>query len=284
MGGTILGSLSKGDTLAHANEILAGYQAIAIDALIAISGNGSLNIIHQLAVLGHWNLIAIPKTIDHDVAFTERSIGFDTALNTIVDAINRLIFTAASHDRVMIIEVMGRSTGHLALYSGIAGGADVILIPEVPYTIRGICHHLTELRDRWQKKFAIIVVAEGISTCLEDANNPSISTNTKYGQGQYIAEKIANCSHHLIDTRVSVLGHIQRGGIPSALDRLTASMFGKVAVDLIAQNKYDQMLAWQNGKVVTFPIQDVIAKNPSLVNPQGDLVQTARSLGIYIGE
>lgn len=284
MGGTILGSISKGDTLAHANEILAGYQAIAIDALIAISGNGSLNIIHQLAVLGHWNLIAIPKTIDHDVAFTERSIGFDTALNTIVDAINRLIFTAASHDRVMIIEVMGRSTGHLALYSGIAGGADVILIPEVPYTIRGICHHLTELRDRWQKKFAIIVVAEGISTCLEDANNPSISTNTKYGQGQYIAEKIANCSHHLIDTRVSVLGHIQRGGIPSALDRLTASMFGKVAVDLIAQNKYDQMLAWQNGKVVTFPIQDVIAKNPSLVNPQGDLVQTARSLGIYIGE
>ena len=284
MGGTILGSLSKGDTLAHANEILAGYQAIAIDALIAISGNGSLNIIHQLAVLGHWNLIAIPKPIDHDVAFTERSIGFDTALNTIVDAINRLIFTAASHDRVMIIEVMGRSTGHLALYSGIAGGADVILIPEVPYTIRGICHHLTELRDRWQKKFAIIVVSEGISTCLEDANNPSISTNTKYGQGQYIAEKIANCSHHLIDTRVSVLGHIQRGGIPSALDRLTASMFGKVAVDLIAQNKYDQMLAWQNGKVVTFPIQDVIAKNPSLVNPQGDLVQTARSLGIYIGE
>jgi 6-phosphofructokinase 1 len=284
MGGTILGSLSKGDTLAHANKILAGYQAIAIDALIAISGNGSLNIIHQLAVLGHWNLIAIPKTIDHDVAFTERSIGFDTALNTIVDAINRLIFTAASHDRVMIIEVMGRSTGHLALYSGIAGGADVILIPEVPYTIRGICHHLTELRDRWQKKFAIIVVSEGISTCLEDANNPSISTNTKYGQGQYIAEKIANCSHHLIDTRVSVLGHIQRGGIPSALDRLTASMFGKVAVDLIAQNKYDQMLAWQNGKVVTFPIQDVIAKNPSLVNPQGDLVQTARSLGIYIGE
>ena len=284
MGGTILGSISKVDTLAHANKILAGYQAIAIDALIAISGNGSLNIIHQLAVLGHWNLIAIPKTIDHDVAFTERSIGFDTALNTIVDAINRLIFTAASHDRVMIIEVMGRSTGHLALYSGIAGGADVILIPEVPYTIRGICHHLTELRDRWQKKFAIIVVSEGISTCLEDANNPSISTNTKYGQGQYIAEKIANCSHHLIDTRVSVLGHIQRGGIPSALDRLTASMFGKVAVDLIAQNKYDQMLAWQNGKVVTFPIQDVIAKNPSLVNPQGDLVQTARSLGIYIGE
>ncbi|MTJ12256.1 ATP-dependent 6-phosphofructokinase [Anabaena sp. UHCC 0187] len=284
MGGTILGSINKGDTLAHADEILAGYEAIGLDALIAVGGDGSLNIIHQLAVLGNWNLVAIPKTIDHDVAFTERSIGFDTAVNTIVDAINRLIFTAASHDRVMILEVMGRSTGHLALHSGIAGGADVILIPELPYNIQGMCNHLTELRDCWQKKFAIIVVAEGISVCSEDANNPSTCTTTKCGQGQYIAEKIANCSHHLIDTRVSVLGHIQRGGIPSALDRLTATMFGKVAIDLIAQEKYDQMLAWQNGKVVTLPIQDVINNNPSLVDPQGDLVQTARSLGIYIGE
>ncbi|MDM3854079.1 MAG: ATP-dependent 6-phosphofructokinase [Aphanizomenon gracile PMC649.10] len=284
MGGTILGSINKGDTLAHADEILAGYEAIALDALIIVGGDGSLDIIHQLSVLGNWNLIAIPKTIDHDVAFTERAIGFDTAVNTIVDAINRLIFTAASHDRVMIIEVMGRNAGHLALHSGIAGGADVILIPEVPYTIQGICNHLTELREQWQKKFAIIVVAEGISVSTEDANNPSTCTTAKCGQGQYIAEKIANCSHHLIDTRVSVLGHIQRGGIPSALDRLTATMFGKIAIDLIAQNQYDQMLAWQNGKVVTFPIQDVINKNPSLVNPQGDLVQTARSLGIYIGE
>jgi 6-phosphofructokinase 1 len=284
MGGTVLGSINKGDTLAHADEILAGYEAIALDALIIVGGDGSLDIIHQLSVLGNWNLIAIPKTIDHDVAFTERAIGFDTAVNTIVDAINRLIFTAASHDRVMIIEVMGRNAGHLALHSGIAGGADVILIPEVPYTIQGICNHLTELREQWQKKFAIIVVAEGISVCTEDANNPSTCTTAKCGQGQYIAEKIANCSHHLIDTRVSVLGHIQRGGIPSALDRLTATMFGKVAIDLIAQNQYDQMLAWQNGKVVTFPIQAVIDNNPSLVNPQGDLVQTARSLGIYIGE
>ncbi|MDP5017055.1 MAG: ATP-dependent 6-phosphofructokinase [Dolichospermum sp.] len=284
MGGTILGSINKGDTLAHADEILAGYEAIGLDALIAVGGDGSLNIIHQLAVLGNWNLVAIPKTIDHDVALTERSIGFDTAVNTIVDAINRLIFTAASHDRVMILEVMGRSTGHLALHSGIAGGADVILIPELPYNIQGMCNHLTELRDCWQKKFAIIVVAEGISVCSEDANNPTNCNSAKCGQGQYIADTIANCSHHLIDTRVSVLGHIQRGGIPSALDRLTATMFGKVAIDLIAQEKYDQMLAWQNGKVVTFPIQDVINHNPSLVDPQGDLVQTARSLGIYIGE
>jgi ATP-dependent phosphofructokinase / diphosphate-dependent phosphofructokinase len=291
MGGTILGTINKGDTLAHTDEILASYEAMNLDALIAVGGDGSLNIIHQLAVLGNWNLVAIPKTIDHDVALTERSIGFDTAVNTIVDAINRLTLTAASHDRVMILEVMGRASGHLALYSGIAGGADVILIPEIPYTIRGMCNHLTELRDtsgklheRWQRKFAIVVVAEGISDCSEDANHPTNCTNTKCGQGQYIAERIANFTHHLIDTRVSVLGHIQRGGIPSALDRLTASMFGKVAVDLIAQEKYDQMLAWQNGKVVTVPIQDVINKNPSLVDPRGDLVQTAHSLGIYVGD
>jgi 6-phosphofructokinase 1 len=284
MGGTVLGSINKGDTLGSANEILAGYEAIGLDALIAVGGDGSLNIIHQLAVLGNWNLVAIPKTIDHDVALTERSIGFDTAVNTVVDAINRLTFTAASHDRVMIIEVMGRTAGHLALYSGIAGGADVILLPEVPYTIQGLCNHLSELRDRWQRKFAIVVVAEGISPCSEDIDDTANCTTAKCGKGQYIAEQIANCSNHLIDTRVSVLGHIQRGGIPSALDRLTATMFGKVAVDLIAQEKYDQMLAWQNGRVVNFSIQDVIDKNPSLVNPHGDLVQTARSLGIYVGE
>ncbi|MTJ53045.1 ATP-dependent 6-phosphofructokinase [Anabaena sp. UHCC 0253] len=284
MGGTVLGSINKGDTLGSANEILAGYEAIGLDALIAVGGDGSLNIIHQLAVLGNWNLVAIPKTIDHDVALTERSIGFDTAVNTVVDAINRLTFTAASHDRVMIIEVMGRTAGHLALYSGIAGGADVILLPEVPYTIQGLCNHLTELRERWQRKFAIVVVAEGIFPCSKDIDDADNCTTAKCGKGQYIAEQIANCSNHLIDTRVSVLGHIQRGGIPSALDRLTATMFGKVAVDLIAQEKYDQMLAWQNGRVVNFPIQDVIDKNPSLVNPHGDLVQTARSLGIYVGE
>jgi 6-phosphofructokinase 1 len=291
MGGTILGTINQGDTLAHADEILSGYEAIALDALIAIGGDGSLNIIHQLAVLGNWHLVAIPKTIDNDVAFTERSIGFDTAVNTIVDAINRLTFTAASHDRVMIIEVMGRTAGHLALYSGIAGGADVILIPEVPYSIQGICNHLGELRhgcdsqsDGWYRKFAIIVVSEGVSVSAEDTDGAASCMIDKCGKGQYIAEKIANCSSYLIDTRVSVLGHIQRGGIPSALDRLTATMFGKVAVDLIAQEQYDRMLAWQNGKVVTFPIEDVINHNPSLVDPHGDLIQTAKCLGIYIGE
>jgi 6-phosphofructokinase 1 len=294
MGGTILGSINKGDTLASAPAILASYEALGLDALIAVGGDGSLKIIHELANMGNWNLVAVPKTIDNDVALTERSIGFDTAVNTVVDAINRLTFTAASHDRVMIVEVMGRTAGHLALYSGIAGGADVILIPEIPYTVKGICDHLQELRDRWRRKFAIVLVAEGATPCLEDLtdgftcdleNAPGKHiTSPKCGRGQYIADQISTLTHHFVDTRVSVLGHIQRGGIPSALDRLIATAFGKKAVDLIAQEKYDQMLAWQNNQVVAIPIQDSLDKSPYLVDPQCDLVQTARSLGIYIGE
>ncbi|UKP00312.1 ATP-dependent 6-phosphofructokinase [Nostoc sp. UHCC 0870] len=295
MGGTILGTINKGDTLAHIDEMLASYEALALDALIAIGGDGSLSIINELATQGNWNLVAIPKTIDNDVALTERAIGFDTAVNTIVDAINRLTFTAASHDRVMIVEVMGRTAGHLALHSGIAGGADVILIPELAYTIKGLCQHIAELRDRWQRKFAIVVVAEGAKLCMEDMSNTTNSSPApnspiltlpppKCGKGQYIAEQIALCSGNLIDTRVSVLGHIQRGGIPSALDRLTATVFGKAAVDLVAKGQFGQMLAWQHGEVVAVPIQEAVAQSPLHVDPDGYLVQSARSLGIYVGE
>ncbi len=284
MGGTILGTINKGDTLANAEKIIANYATLGIDALIVIGGDGSLNILHQLANLGQWNLVGIPKTIDDDVALTERTIGFDTAINTIVDAINRLTFTAASHDRVMIIEVMGRTAGHLALHSGIAGGADVILIPEMTYTIRDLCQHLAELRHRWHRKFAIIVVSEGISPCRESLSESITNTGGfKCGVGQYIAEQIATYSPQSIDTRVSVLGYIQRGGIPSALDRLTATIFGIAAVDLIAEEKYGQMVAWQNGKVVAVPISDVVAQSPLLVDTHSYLLHNARALGIYVG-
>ncbi|AUT00236.1 6-phosphofructokinase [Nostoc sp. CENA543] len=290
MGGTILGTINKGDTLTHVDDILASYKALALDALIAIGGDGSLGIINQLANQGNWNLVAIPKTIDNDVAMTERAIGFDTAVNTIVDALNRLTFTAASHDRVMIVEVMGRTAGHLALHAGIAGGADVILIPEVDYTIKGLCQHIAELRDRWKRKFAIVVVAEGAKLCMEDMCNttdttsPIPTSSPKCGIGQYVAERIALLSGDIIDTRVSVLGHIQRGGIPSALDRLTATVFGKAAVDLVAQGQFGKMLAWQYGEVVPVPISEAVAQSPLHVDPQGYLIQSARSLGIYVGE
>lgn len=275
MGGTILGTINHGDTLARADEIIASYHALNLDALIVIGGDGSLGILHQLARQGNWNLVGIPKTIDNDVALTERAIGFDTAVNTITDALNRLIFTAASHDRVMIVEVMGRKAGHLALQSGIAGGADVILIPELSYSIKDICCHLDELRDQWGRRFAIVLVAEGIETG---------STNSlTCGKGQYIADQITQCRLQPVETRVSVLGHIQRGGIPSALDRLVAAAFGKAAVDLVAQEQFNQMVAWQNGQVTAVPLADVLAKSPSSVDPNSYLVQTAAALGIYVG-
>lgn len=282
MGGTILGSINKGDTLAHVDEIMAGYQALKLDALIGIGGDGSLAILSKLQHQGNWQFIAIPKTIDNDVALTERVVGFDTAVNTVVDALNRLTFTAASHDRVMIVEVMGRTAGHLALHSGIAGGADVILIPEIPYTIKDICAHLGELRDRWGRRFAIVVVAEG-AHIPDDSLNYAACSKPSCGIGQLIADELRSCSHETIDIRAAVLGHIQRGGIPSALDRLVASAFGKAAVDLIANGKSGEMVAWQNGEVVALPLEAVLAKSPSLVDPHNYLVETARSLGIYVG-
>jgi ATP-dependent phosphofructokinase / diphosphate-dependent phosphofructokinase len=280
MGGTILGSINKGDTLAHTEEILASYQALNLNALIGIGGDGSLKILNELAVQGNWQLIAIPKTIDNDVALTERSIGFDTAVNTITDALNRLTFTAASHDRVMVVEVMGREAGHLALQSGIAGGADVILLPEIPYSITAVCQHLSELRDRWGRRFAIVIVAEGAHRA-EDVD-PACPASP-CGIGHCIREEILSRSRSPLDVRVSVLGHIQRGGIPSALDRLVASAFGKMAVDLVAQGEMRQMVAWQNGQVVGVPLEEVLAQSPWSVHPVSDLVQTARALGIYVG-
>lgn len=282
MGGTILGSINKGDTLNQIDEIISGYRDLELDALIGIGGDGSLAILNQLKTMGNWQFIAIPKTIDNDVALTDRVVGFDTAVNTIVDSLNRLTFTAASHDRVMIVEVMGRSAGHLALCAGIAGGADVILIPEIPYSIQGICKHLAELRDKWERRFAIIVVAEGAKIADDSSLFPSCQT-PNCGMGQYIADEIRNYAHNELDIRVSVLGHIQRGGIPSALDRLVATAFGKAAVDLIAAGESGKMVAWRNGQVEAVVLDDVLAQSPLHVSANHYLVETASALGIYTG-
>jgi 6-phosphofructokinase 1 len=284
MGGTILGTINKGDTLTHPDEIRNSYLALGLDAIIGIGGDGSLAILHELASKGEWNFVGIPKTIDNDVALTDRVIGFDTAVNTITDALNRLTFTAASHDRVMVVEVMGRTAGHLALHAGIAGGADCILIPEIPYSIAGVLGQIQELRDRWGRKFAILVVAEGIQPAIDGVGEQTEKPPPGCSRGQHLADQLAQALSDPIDIRVSVLGHIQRGGIPSALDRLIAAVFGKTAVDLVAQESYDQMVAWRNGGVTAVPLSEVLALSPMHVNPQGYLVQTARSLGIYVGE
>ncbi len=286
MGGTILGSINKGDTRAQAKDIIAGYEALELDALIGIGGDGSLAILRELASQGNWNFVAIPKTIDNDIAFTERSIGFDTAVNTVTDALNRLACTAASHDRVMVVEVMGRTAGHLALQAGIAGGADIILIPEIPYSFTKICQKLRELRDHSIRKFAVIVVAEGAKTTTGEIScyTDSLGEVRLRGIGQYITEQLPFCREKQLDIRLTILGHVQRGGIPSAWDRIMAAAFGKAAIDLVAQEQFDHMVAWRNGEVVSVPLELVIDQSPSLVSPQSCLIQTARSLGIYVGE
>ena len=290
-GGTMLGTTNKGDPFAfplsdgttrdRSTEIIDSYHSLGLEALIGIGGDGSLAILRKLAQQGGINLIGIPKTIDNDVGSTERSIGFDTAVNIATEAIDRLHFTAASHSRVMVLEVMGRDAGHIALNAGIAGGAHVILLPEIPYNINKIVEKIKERQARGQN-FTIVVVSEAV--CTESGE---IITQTKQfgecrlgGIGQYVAEQINSKSE--AETRVTVLGHIQRGGIPSPLDRVLASAFGVAAVDLIAQGKYDHMVTWQDRQVISVPIEKAIQDYRN-VDPEDTLVRTARGLGICLG-
>ena len=291
MGGTILGTTNKGDPFAfpmsdgtiadRSTEIIEGYKQLDLDALIGIGGDGSLAILRKLAQQGGINLVGIPKTIDNDVGITESSIGFDTAVNIATEAIDRLHFTAASHSRVMVVEVMGRDAGHIALNAGIAGGANIIMIPEIPYKLAKICEHITKRQARGQD-YSIAVVSEAVCTESGEVLEQGHFADCRLGGiGQYLAEQITQLSG--AETRVTVLGHTQRGGISSPLDRILASAFGVVAVELIAQEKYDQMVTWQNRQVISVPIVEAI-KNYRAVNPEDTLVKTARGLGICLGD
>jgi len=311
LSGSVLGSISKGDPDRHADDIIKGYEKLDLTALIVMGGDGSIEILDALAQKAAkqgspWNWVAIPKTIDNDIPFTEASVGFDTAVNRVTQALYDLTFTAASHDRVMIVQVMGRDSGYLAMEAGIAGGADAILIPELTpvlneEVITGICRHIEGLQQNG-RRFALVVVAEGVKNHLGQK---------EHYIGDYVARQINECSAklghcdlpespnanslnmHSLDTRVTVLGHVQRGGTPTSTDRLLATAFGREAVDLIANGNYNQMVIWQNGKVSSVPISRVIEqikkgrrekKAPSHVDPQGFLVRTARDIGIYVGE
>ncbi|AFZ20870.1 ATP-dependent 6-phosphofructokinase [Allocoleopsis franciscana] len=291
-GGTMLGTTNKGNPFAFpmpdgtfhdcSEDIIEGYRQLGLDALIGIGGDGSLAILRKIAQQGNLNFVAIPKTIDNDVGITERSIGFDTAVNIATEALDRLHFTAASHDRVMILEVMGRDAGHIAISAGIAGGADVILIPEIPYTLDNVCRKIQEHQAQG-RNFSLVVVSEAV--CTEQGE--TVTWSDRFGEcrlggiGQYLADRLSTCTG--AETRVTVLGHTQRGGIPSPLDRLIASAFGVAAVDLIADEKYDHMVTWQQRQVVYVPIQEALGHYQA-VDPQGTLVKTARGLQICLGD
>ncbi|MGB4101605.1 MAG: ATP-dependent 6-phosphofructokinase [Alphaproteobacteria bacterium] len=291
-GGTVLGTTNKGDPFAYpmpdgtlkdlSEVIIANTRKLKLDAIIGVGGDGSQAILRRLAQQGNIPLICVPKTIDNDLGMTETSIGFDTAVAIATEALDRLQPTAASHDRVMVLEVMGRDAGHIALTAGIAGGADVILIPEVPYDIQKVAAHIRKIRDNG-RNFALVVVSEAVKTV--DGSN--LTKNFHGGQkrlggiGNYIAEQIADLCN--AETRVTVLGHVQRGGQPSAQDRMLAAAFGVHAVELLKQGKSDRMVAWGERKVFDVGIVDAIRRYQS-VEPDDTMMLTARGLGISFGD
>lgn len=292
MGGTILGTTNKGDPFDfpmpdgtrkdRSKEFAAGFEELELDGLIGIGGDGSLDILNRLTKLGGINFIGVPKTIDNDVPLTEFSVGFSTAVNTAVEALDRLQPTAASHERVMILEVMGRDAGHIALNSGIGGGADVILIPEIPYRIEPIAEKLNALHEQG-RDHALIVCSEA----ARPADGEAVMSEQSDGQKRYggiahqLGDQIAEATG--AETRVTVLGHIQRGGIPSSHDRIIASAFGVRAVDLLAEGENSRMVAWQHRQVVDLPLDEVTSRTRT-VDVSETLVQTARGLGICLGD
>jgi ATP-dependent phosphofructokinase / diphosphate-dependent phosphofructokinase len=292
LGGTILGTTNRGDPFAfpmpdgsmrdRSAEVIDGIRELGIDALIGVGGDGSFAILRRLAQQGGISLVGIPKTIDNDVGATENSIGFHTAVMVATEALDRLQPTAASHDRVMILEVMGRDAGHIALATGIAGGADVILMPEIPYTLAAVAAHIEKVR-RQGRNFALVVVAEAV----KDQSGQSVRRQqagggvTYGGIGHALGQSLAQLTG--AETRVTVLGHVQRGGQPTWSDRMIASAFGIHAVDLIAAGKVDRMVAWQNRRVVDVPLADAVAA-PQQVDLDSTLVRTARGLGICLGD
>ena len=292
MAGTILGTTNRNEPFNYpmpdgthkdrSEEVIEGVRLLGLDALIGIGGDGSLAILRRLSQQGGIPFVGIPKTIDNDVGATESAIGYDTAVMVATEAIDRLQPTAASHDRVMILEVMGRDNGQIALAAGIAGGADVILVPEIPYNIDVVAAHLGKLRER-AHNFAIVVVAESVrDTSGRRVQQQHDGGRATYGGiGHWLGEAIGRATG--AETRVTVLGHVQRGGQPTWDDRLIASAFGVHAVDLIAEGKFDRMVAWQHRRVVDVPLTAAFDL-PPMGSDDDALVRTARGLGICLGD
>ena len=290
--GTFLGTTSKGNPLHYempdgtyrdmSPNFAQGVRELKLDALIVIGGDGSMRIVSQLCERAGIGMIGVPKTIDNDVYCTEYSVGFATAINVVTEALDRLQPTAASHHRVMILEVMGRDTGHIALNGGIAGGADIILVPELPYNIEGVARRIQALLAHG-RTHALVVVAEGVKT--EAGKKASVfdpSGKFRYGGiGHYLMERLA--PHIEADIRVTILGHVQRGGTPAPRDRLLASAFGVHAVEMVAQQRFSRMVAWQDRGVVDVALSEVTIGARTL-DPHDALIRTARGLGIHLGD
>jgi 6-phosphofructokinase 1 len=297
LGGTILRTTNRGNPFHYprkqldgsiieedrSDELIANARAFGIDAVITIGGDGSLTIGKLLCDKG-MKIVGVPKTIDNDVSGTVTTFGFDTAVNTALEAIDKLHTTAESHDRVIVLEVMGRDAGFIALHSGLAGTADVILIPEIPYDITKVCEKI-ERRDKAGRLFSIVVVAEG---AFPRGGTVSLIGESLPGESRRlggVCESIARDIQRITgkETRSLVLGHLQRGGMPTGYDRLLATRFGGAAVRAIADERWGHMVALQSPNIVTIPIEEAL-REPKRVDPRHDTVLTARACGVSFGD
>jgi ATP-dependent phosphofructokinase / diphosphate-dependent phosphofructokinase len=295
-GGTMLGTANRGNPFAYPvtvrgktvvkdmSRVLARrIRALRLRGLVVIGGDGSLNIAAELYRLG-LPIVGVPKTIDNDLDATDTTFGFSSAVVTATEAIDRLHTTAESHHRAMVLEVMGRDAGWIALHSGIAGGADVILIPEIPFDIDDIVMKIRE-RARRGSRFSIIVVAEGARArgarqIIQKSANETLGLDRLGGIGQWVSDTIASAAH--VESRVTVLGHLQRGGSPTMADRLLATRFGFHAVELIAKGRFGRMVCVRGRSMDSVPIARAVRRQ-KLVPPNGELVRVAKGLGISFG-
>jgi len=294
-GGTILGSSNRGRFTGKVgtdervaldpgllDEAAATLRSLSVAGLICIGGDGSLTIADQLHAHG-LPVVGVPKTIDNDLGATAFTFGFDSAVAAATDALDRLRTTAASHERIMVLEVMGRNTGWIAVHAGIAGGGDVILIPEIPWAFERVCAKVLE-REQAGKRFTLIVVAEGArlpSGELVIAQAAGRGQVKLGGIGQVVADEIATRLDR--ETRAVVLGHLQRGGDPTTFDRVLATQFGAHAVRLVHEGKFGQMVCYHPPQIGSVPIAAAV-KSLSRVDPAGSAVQAARALGIGFGD
>jgi 6-phosphofructokinase 1 len=302
MGGTILGTTNRGNPFAFpvartgrgasgapatrdlSDQVVRTFRRLRLDGLIVIGGDGSLSIAHRLFQKG-LPIVGVPKTIDNDLSGTVITFGFDTAVSTATEALDKLHSTARSHQRVMVMEVMGRYAGWIALHSGIAGGADVILIPEIPFTLESVCWKIEE-RYRSGSRFAIAVAAEGAvprggSLMTRGGQEPGREHPRLGGIAEFLATQIQTRTGY--ECRSLVLGHLQRGGQPTTFDRLLGTRLGVAAVELIEQGKFGRMTALKPPNVVSVPIATAI-RRMRRVPPDSDVVRSARALGISFGD
>ena len=297
LGGTILGTTNRGNPFRYvtrdaegseletdrSDDMVSAFQASGFDALVSIGGDGSLQISYELWKKG-LPVVCVPKTIDNDVSGTQRTFGFDTAVSTATEAIDRLHSTAESHDRVMVVELMGRYAGWIALCSGLSGSADVILLPEIPFDIERVCAKI-RAREAAGRRFSIVVVAEGARSkdgAVELLERRGVGTVDRLGG---IGSKVARAIEHATgkETRTLVLGHLQRGGSPTTYDRLLALRFGSAAVRAIAEGAFGIMVGLKGPGIEQVPLEEVVGKSKN-VPLDSDTIATARELGISLGD